>query len=106
MFGSVIIVHTVHMAKDKVGPLDMVISMANTDLNVVTELFTVHDHCALLVVITDKKLADADALQRTVNFLGIVNESKAGAYFLVSVYVYAKGGEYLIITIADSMLQV
>lgn len=62
MFGSVIIVHTVHMAKDKVGPLDMVISMANADLNVVTELFIVHDHCALLVVITDKKLADADAL--------------------------------------------
>lgn len=54
--------HAAHMAKDKVGPLDIVIPMANADDNVITELLIVHDHCALLLVMTDKKLTDADAL--------------------------------------------
>lgn len=54
--------HTTYMAVDKVGSSDIVMPMANADLNVITELFIVHDHCALLVVITDKWIAEADAL--------------------------------------------
>lgn len=54
IFEYVIIVYTVHIVHNMVGSVDIVMSIANADLSVFTELFVVHDRCALVVDITDK----------------------------------------------------